>query len=274
MKIKRKISLIIFILCVLINIGRAEDRGEIIGTRLLSLNRVHNFLVLDIGTEEGISEGMRLNLLKDGKDIAILEVIRAKENVAACDIKHVEPNMFLKEGDVYSVVISKGIFRRPTRLIPEKKEEKKEKSVMEKVTPFLKRKKKEPPLLITALPMIVRIESRKEIVNYYINETLREMNFIITSFNTKEGIFRAHKFLPLSLRDELWADLIGTTDHRAIYEINTIEDETGTTLKLDIRITYTRRDGKTAEKSVWQASPVVKEALELVKRVKNMSERF
>ncbi len=236
---------------------------NILGVKVLSINRAHNFLVIDRGAEDGIREGTKLNLLKDGKNIATLQIIRAKEKVSACDIKRIEPNAVLKDGDIYSVTISSVVAGIHPKTVPQKKEEKKE----------VVSKKKKPALpFITALPMMIHIDSRKEIVNYYLNETLRDMNFIITSSNTKEGLFTAHKFLPLPLWDEIWADLKGTADHRAIYDINTIDDETGTTLKLDIRLIYTTRAGKTKERSVWQGSKAVEDAVELVKRVKSVSE--
>ncbi|MGE4357148.1 MAG: hypothetical protein AB7E08_01165 [Candidatus Omnitrophota bacterium] len=239
-----------------VNVAQGND-NDIIGVRILSVNREHKFVVIDAGNKDGLSEGMEVDLFKDGKNIATLQIIRTKEKVSACDIKRVAPNYTLKEKEVYSMTISKTLFPpHPKRPIPEKK---------------IKKKKEASPL-IPVLPMMVHIEARREIVNYYINETLKDMNFIITSSNIKEGIFTAHKFLPLKFWDEIWADLIGTSDHRAVYEINTIDDQTGTTLKLDIHITYTNRKGVVEEKSVRQNSRVVKDALELVKCIKEKSE--
>lgn len=255
---KRKlIFLIIPFFLSFVNSSLGEE--GILGIRILSFNPEHNFVVIDAGSEHGLGEGMTVDLFKDGKKIATLQLIRVKERVSACDIKRIEPNYMLKEKEVYSLVISKTVFPpKPIKKIyPEKKEIKKEKKL---------------PPVISALPMMVHIEAKREIVNYYVNETLRDMNFIITSSNIKEGIFTAHKFLTLPLWDEIWADLIGTTDHRAVYEINTIDDEAGTALKLDIRITYTNKKGEIEEKSVRRSSVVVKDALELVKRIKEKSE--
>ncbi|MCM8763678.1 MAG: hypothetical protein NC927_01155 [Candidatus Omnitrophica bacterium] len=243
------------LLCV--NVVYGTENDNILGVRILSVNREHNFLVIDVGSKDGLSEGMQVDLFKDGKNVATLQIIRVKEKVSACDIKRVEPNYILKEKEVYSLTITKTLFSpRIKKVTPEKEVKKKEKT-----TAF-----------IPILPMMVRIEARKEIVNYYLNETLKDMNFIITSSNIKEGIFTAHKFLSLPFWYEIWADLKGTTDHRAVYEINTLDDETGTTLKLDIRITYTNKKGNIEEKSVRQNSVVVKDALELVKTVKDKSE--
>ncbi|MCM8766018.1 MAG: hypothetical protein NC920_04150 [Candidatus Omnitrophica bacterium] len=257
---KRNLVLfLVFAIIIFMQISSAEEEN-ILGVKILSLNKEHNFLVIDAGSKDGLSEGMMVNLLKEGKKIASLQVIRVKEKVSACDIKQTEPNIILREREIYSLVVSPTLFpAKPHKLIPQKEIKKIEK--VEKV-----------PQIIPALPMMVHIEARREIVNYYLNEILRDMNFIITSSNIKEGIFTAHKFLTLPLWDELWADLIGTTDHRAVYEINTIDDETGTTLKLDIRITYTNKKGEMEEKSVRQNSAVVKDALTLVKLVKEKSE--
>ena len=249
---------LIFLIIFLSFVNNSLAEENILGVRILSINEDHNFVVIDAGSRDGLGEGMTLNLFKDGKNVATLQIIRVKEKVSACDIKRVEPNYILREKEVYGLTIAKTVFPPKIRKLPPEKETKKI--------------EKKAPLTISALPMMVHIEARREIVNYYINETLKDMNFIITSSNIKEGIFTAHKFLSLPLWDEIWADLIGTTDHRAVYEINTIDDETGTTLKMDIRITYTNKKGEVEEKSVRQNSTVVKDALELVKRIKEKAE--
>ncbi|MFN7169953.1 MAG: hypothetical protein ACK4NT_01765 [Candidatus Omnitrophota bacterium] len=257
---KKTLNLFLFFLVIMSGKISLATEENILGVKILSLNKEHNFLVIDAGSKDGLSEGMIVDLIKEGKKVATLQIIRVKEKVSACDIKKTEPNVILREREIYSLVIPPAMLpHKPKKLLPPKETKKIEKP--EKVPP-----------IIPALPMMVHIEARKEIVNYYLNEILREMNFIITSSNIKEGIFTAHKFLTLPLWDEIWADLLGTTDHRAVYEINTIDDETGTTLKLDIRITYTNKKGNVEEKSVRQNSAVVKDALALVKLVKEKSE--
>jgi hypothetical protein len=275
-----KVLVFIYLACAGTIFAESKDNlpadENILGARILSLNRQHNFVVIDAGAEEGIGEGMHLNLLKDGRSVAVLQVLRTKERVSACDIKHLEPGLVLKEGDIYSLKISTKWPKSMPRLSPQKKEEKKEKSVIKKITSLVKGeddKKKMPPF-IGALPMMVHIEARKEVVNYYLNETLRNLDFVVTSVNTKDGMFTAHKLLSLSFWDEVWADFKGTTEQRAVYDIATIDDEAGTTLRMDIRLYYTDKKGVTRERSVRQNSETLKAALELVKRVKNMSENL
>ncbi len=244
--------------------AQSEKVGDenVLAARILSINRIHNFLVIDLGISDGVAEGTSLNLLKNGRSVATIQVVRAKGNVSACDIKRVDSNVLLKEGDVYSFTLTSAKSFSRSRVLKESTEVKKKS----------KNKKTSSLDFISALPMMVHIDARREVVNYYLNEALRDLDFVITSSNIKDGIFTAHKFMPINFWDEVWADFAGTSDHRAVYDINTIDDQTGTTLKFDIRITYITKGGEPQEKKVGQKSSAAKKALELVKRVKNMSE--
>ncbi|MCX5657528.1 MAG: hypothetical protein NTZ48_04810 [Candidatus Omnitrophica bacterium] len=236
---------------------------NVLAARILSINRIHNFLVIDLGTSDGIGEGTSLNLLKNGQSVATIQVVRAKGSVSACDIKRVNANVLLKEGDVYSFTLTSAKSLSRSRVLKEENPKAKKKSKDKRISSLD---------FISALPMMIHIDARREVVNYYLNEALRDLDFVITSSNMKDGIFTAHKFMPIDFWDEVWADFAGTSDHRAVYDINTIDDQTGTTLKLDIRITYITKGGEPQEKRVSQKSSAAKDALELVKRVKNMSE--
>lgn len=55
--------------------------------KVLAINAEHNFVVIDLGESQGISQGQLFNIYRNKKKIAIVEVIQVRDNISACDIK-------------------------------------------------------------------------------------------------------------------------------------------------------------------------------------------
>lgn len=54
---------------------------------VLAINLENNFVIVDLGLDSGIKEGNALEVYRDSKSVATLEVIQARKNISACDIK-------------------------------------------------------------------------------------------------------------------------------------------------------------------------------------------
>jgi predicted nucleic acid-binding Zn-ribbon protein len=57
------------------------------GSKVLSINKENNFVIIDKGAGGGVKVGQIFNVEREGKQIAELEVIQVRDNIAACDIK-------------------------------------------------------------------------------------------------------------------------------------------------------------------------------------------
>lgn len=55
--------------------------------KILSVNTDNNFVIIDLGTSAGVKVGDEFNVYRDGKSIASLVAIQARDNFSACDIK-------------------------------------------------------------------------------------------------------------------------------------------------------------------------------------------
>jgi len=62
-------------------VGQAASSGKI-----LEVRRDKNFVIVDLGLDTGLRQGSTLQVLRMDKPIAVLEVIQARNSIAACDI--------------------------------------------------------------------------------------------------------------------------------------------------------------------------------------------
>ena len=66
---------------------------------VLSINESNNFIITDLGQENSaVKVGNALKVMRDGKEIATLEVIQVRRDISAADIKH--KNSAIKIGDM------------------------------------------------------------------------------------------------------------------------------------------------------------------------------
>ena len=66
--------------------------------KIIGVNRDYNFVIIDLGEEQGIKVGRTFRVFRDRKIIGRLEVIQVRSSVSACDIK--EKSQDLKVGDI------------------------------------------------------------------------------------------------------------------------------------------------------------------------------
>jgi peptidoglycan hydrolase CwlO-like protein len=55
--------------------------------KVLAVNPDNNFVVIDLGSAAGVKIGNTFNVYRDGKPVALLEVIQVRDSISACDIK-------------------------------------------------------------------------------------------------------------------------------------------------------------------------------------------
>ena len=66
-----------------------EEAFELEG-HIITVNDKHRFVVIDIGRDAGVKEGMPFNVYRRGKKVGKIEVLETRENIAACDIKEMK----------------------------------------------------------------------------------------------------------------------------------------------------------------------------------------
>lgn len=79
-----------------------ERVGEKTGLkgRVVTVNRDHNFVVIDIGKQDGVDIGNKLNVYRGDAFLGLIEVIQARDRIAAADIKDLQEGMSIEINDI------------------------------------------------------------------------------------------------------------------------------------------------------------------------------
>ena len=77
--------------------GKEKAEPPVFGGKILAVNPDNNFVVIDLGVSSGVKPGDAFSVYREGKSIGSIEVIQARSNISACDIKRMSAP--LKIGD-------------------------------------------------------------------------------------------------------------------------------------------------------------------------------
>ena len=80
---------------------RPDDRVAlaVLEGQIIAVNQAERFVVIDVGEDAGVRPGVKFNVQRGGRTIGWIEVIEARREISAADIKEVISGDFLKEGD-------------------------------------------------------------------------------------------------------------------------------------------------------------------------------
>lgn len=68
--------------------------------RIVTVNREHSFVVIDLGEDDGVDIGTVFNVYRGNLWIASIESIQTRQKISACDIKDVKENFSIEISDV------------------------------------------------------------------------------------------------------------------------------------------------------------------------------
>jgi len=74
-----------------------EDSG--LKGRVVTVNKEHNFVVIDLGKQDGLEIGNQFNVYRGGAFLGSVEVIQARDRIAAADIKDLKEGMDIEIND-------------------------------------------------------------------------------------------------------------------------------------------------------------------------------
>ena len=67
--------------------------------RIVTINKEHNFVVIDLGKQDGIDIGNRFNVYRGEMFLGSVEIIQARDRIAAADIKDIKEGMDIEIND-------------------------------------------------------------------------------------------------------------------------------------------------------------------------------
>ena len=68
--------------------------------RIITINREHDFVVIDLGRRDSVNVGTYFDVYKGGLVIGSIEVIQIRDRISACDIKHVKDGYKIEVDDL------------------------------------------------------------------------------------------------------------------------------------------------------------------------------
>ena len=80
----------------------APKKTKATAGQVLAINEENNFVIIDMGEDEGVRVGQTFTVYRNTQKIATLEVIQARKEISAADIKNISPGTKIKIGDMVS----------------------------------------------------------------------------------------------------------------------------------------------------------------------------
>lgn len=68
--------------------------------KIITVNREHNFVVIDLGEKDGVRVGTKFSVYRGERELATLEVIQTRERIAAADIKETNTGLEIMPDDI------------------------------------------------------------------------------------------------------------------------------------------------------------------------------
>lgn len=268
---------LIFIVIVLFIVSpsfAAQNSPNLPTGKIMELNTQYNFVVINLGENDGLKPGVFLKVLRQNQEIAKLTVIKVRKAISAAEIKELKKGEQIKVDDL--VVFLKE--EKPKELKSAKPEVKKEN--VAKPAP----KEKPAPVnqLAKGAGANIKTEGDKNIVEADINAQpelvfdatnilLRDRGFIVSAANREAGFLVATKELLLSRWEEFWASFSGAIDHELLFSIQIKEKTNVTHMEISVRAGCLIKD-KYRKIDIKDNSYEYKEAVDLISEVKSWTQ--
>ena len=79
---------------------RYTPQGTAVTELGMAVNREFNFVVVSLGSKDGIQAGSQFSVLRKGRAVGTVEVERIYENMAAANVLQEEKKSAIQEGDI------------------------------------------------------------------------------------------------------------------------------------------------------------------------------
>ena len=79
--------------------GEDVNSLKIISGKVIALNDANNFVVINLGENQGLSIGRKLDVYHNNVSIGRIEVVQTRKNISAADIIKLDPKRKIKVGD-------------------------------------------------------------------------------------------------------------------------------------------------------------------------------
>lgn len=246
--------------------------------KVTEVNKQYNFVVVNLGEKDGLKPGSFLKVLRQGKEVGRLEVIKVRQTISAAEIREVKGKEQVMTDDEVMLLAEQ-------KVKPEAKSRQKVKKV-KKAKPVKERAEKEEAIsanqFAQAVGANIKIEGNKNIVETEIkvspalvfdatNILLRDRGFIVSIANREAGLLVASKGLILSRWEELWAGFTGAIDHELLFSIQIKEKLNFSNLEISISTGYLQKD-RYQKGIIKDNSYVYREAVDLISEIRSWTE--
>lgn len=241
-------SLVVTILFVGMTISSAQagkpqkDIGTLGGLsfsgRIIEFNEEHRFVVINLGSSDGVKKGMILSVFQKDEEVAKLKANKVRGNISACDIQMVYSGRGIAVGDVV-------IYKESRKL----------------------------PKSIEIASIVVDIDAPKPIILDKSFTVLQEFGLIVTQSDSKKYILQAHKYLDLPLDVGLITDWGPSVRDKILYTVEITATPQYNRLIVKLRGVYDKA-GQVHDHELNKNSTVYKEAQAMAFKIKDLAEKL
>ena len=215
--------------------------------RIVQFNEEHRFVVINLGSSDGVEKGMVFSIFQKDEEVAKIKVNKVRRNISACDIQLVYLERGIGVGDVV-------IYKEPPS--------------------FLKMfKPLEPTKMVEVEPIIVDIDAPKIIILKKTLTILEEFGVIITESDSTKYTLKAHKDLELPLDAALLTDWGPSVRNQVFYNVEVTTTPRYNRLIIRLRGVY-YKEGQLYDHELKKDSRTYKEAQAIAFKIKDLSEKL
>jgi len=79
--------------------GMPSRSAAPVAGQVLAINDENNFVIIDVGEQDGLSVGQTVSVIRDSAKIGTLEIIQVRREISAADIKNINAGVVFRIGD-------------------------------------------------------------------------------------------------------------------------------------------------------------------------------
>lgn len=251
----RNLAFAVFLLSLVINQAQAQRppmrRGTVgklsLRGRIVQVNEDYNFVVINMGSLDGVKKGMIFPVFQKDEEVAKIKVSKVRRHISACDIQLVYSGRGIGVGDLV---------------------------IYKEKPPFVKMfKPLKPSRMIETEPIVVDIDAPKQTILRKALGVFKEFGLVVTESDPTKYTVKAQKNLDLPLGVGLVTEWGPYVRNKVYYTAEVTTTPRYNRLIIHLRGIYDK-EGQVYNREIKKASYAYKEAQEMAFTIKDLSEKL
>lgn len=251
--------LLTFLIGLLVNQAQAQPQQRDVDTpekvtlpgRVVEVNEEHQFVIINLGSTDGIEKGMDINVFRGDGQVAKIKANKVRSHISACDIQVVYTGRGIAVGDVVVYKESAAPLKVVKRAL----------------------KPLEPAEPIEVEPIIVDIDAPRQTILRKALTVFEEFGTLITESDPKAYTLKAHKSLKLPLDMSLFTEYRPVVRNKVYYSVEVTSTPRYNRLIIRLRGVYDS-EGQVYNRQINRGCATYKEAQTMAFTIKDLAEKL